>query len=380
VNQAPNVSVVVNNYNYGRFLDQAIQSALDQTYPKTEVVVVDDGSTDDSRAIIHAYGDRIVSVFKENGGQGSAFNAGFAASHGEVIIFLDADDLLLPTAAERAAKSFDGPEVVKVHWPLWEIDKKGDKTGKLIPDRELPEGNLRDVVLQQGPASHLNPPTTGNAWSRNFLEQVLPMPEALYQTWGDAYLLELAPLFGELRKISEPQGLYRVHGSNAYATTSFDERLRRGIAVYDDICDAMTKHCFELGLEINSEFFRNTSWFHKVQKATEDIISVIPAGQTFILVDENEWGTDDLLAGRRCIPFIERHGEYWGPPPDDETAINEIERLRESGAKFVVFTWPSFWWLEHYTKMHEALSEKFRRIMTNERITVFDLEPAQSAR
>jgi glycosyltransferase involved in cell wall biosynthesis len=95
-------SVIVNNYNYGRFVQEAIDSALDQSYPLTEVIVVDDGSTDQSREIIARYGDRIIPVFKENGGQASAFNAGFRASRGQVIAFLDADDALFPNVIENA--------------------------------------------------------------------------------------------------------------------------------------------------------------------------------------------------------------------------------------------------------------------------------------
>ena len=90
-------SIIINNYNYGRFLADAIDSALSQTYPHVEVIVVDDGSTDSSRVIIGRYGDRITAVLKENGGQASAFNAGFRVSLGETIVFLDADDILHST-------------------------------------------------------------------------------------------------------------------------------------------------------------------------------------------------------------------------------------------------------------------------------------------
>src|SRR5882757_8265902 len=104
--QATLVSVIINNYNYGRFLGAAIGSALDQDHPAVEVVVVDDGSTDDSRAIIAGYGDRLVAVLKHNGGQGSAFNAGVAASRGEILCFLDADDWFLPGKLRRVVEVF----------------------------------------------------------------------------------------------------------------------------------------------------------------------------------------------------------------------------------------------------------------------------------
>jgi glycosyltransferase involved in cell wall biosynthesis len=69
----PLVSVIINNYNYGRFLGEAIDSVLNQTYQRTETIVVDDGSTDNSREIIAGYGDRIIPVLKANGGQNSGF-------------------------------------------------------------------------------------------------------------------------------------------------------------------------------------------------------------------------------------------------------------------------------------------------------------------
>src|SRR5271166_6653726 len=95
------VTILINNFNYGRFLRQAIDSALNQTYHNVEVIVVDDGSTDESRTIIGSYGNRIISVLKKNGGQASAFNAGIAASQGEIICMLDADDFFYPDKVER---------------------------------------------------------------------------------------------------------------------------------------------------------------------------------------------------------------------------------------------------------------------------------------
>ena len=69
----PHVSVIMANYNYGRYLGDAINSVIEQTYPRIEIIVVDDGSTDDSREILMSYGDQIHTIFKSNGGQGSCF-------------------------------------------------------------------------------------------------------------------------------------------------------------------------------------------------------------------------------------------------------------------------------------------------------------------
>jgi glycosyltransferase involved in cell wall biosynthesis len=99
--QPRSASIVITCYNYARFLPESIKSALAQTHPDTEVVVVDDGSTDESRDVIARYGDRVTPVLKPNGGMASAFNHGYAVASGDVIVFLDADDTIYPEAVAR---------------------------------------------------------------------------------------------------------------------------------------------------------------------------------------------------------------------------------------------------------------------------------------
>jgi glycosyltransferase involved in cell wall biosynthesis len=95
------VSFVIPNYNHARYLGQAIESALAQTYSNVEVIVVDDGSTDDSSAVARAFGDRIRYIYQCNAGLSAARNTGVQAAQGEYIALLDADDLVEPTYAER---------------------------------------------------------------------------------------------------------------------------------------------------------------------------------------------------------------------------------------------------------------------------------------
>src|SRR5258708_1155046 len=143
-------SVIVNNYNYERFLREAIDSALNQTYRNTEVIVVDDGSTDGSLEIIASYGQRIIPLLKGNGGQNSALNAGFSLSRGDVILFLDSDDVLFPTAVRAAVDAFFEPDVVKGHWPWLEWDDSSPQTVNVWL-KSLPYVNIPDFALRGGP-------------------------------------------------------------------------------------------------------------------------------------------------------------------------------------------------------------------------------------
>src|SRR4051794_30025720 len=102
---APILSVIVTSHDYERYVGEAIASALTQHAGTTEVIVVDDGSTDGSRAVIGSFGTRIQTIFQANAGQASAQNAGFRASRGDAVLFLDADDMLLPGAAENVIRA-----------------------------------------------------------------------------------------------------------------------------------------------------------------------------------------------------------------------------------------------------------------------------------
>jgi glycosyltransferase involved in cell wall biosynthesis len=224
----PLVSIVINNYNYGRFLGEAIDSALAQTYPNAEVLVVDDGSTDNSREVIEDYRDRVIPVLKENGGQASAFNAGFAASSGEIVLFLDADDYLFPETIEQVIKAWE-PGVVNVQYRLKQVDTTGNSLGSFNPPRDVPmqRGEVWRTLLSRG--YYRFPPTSGLAFSRAALEQVLPMPDKDYRIAADGYLAALIPFYGSVEAIEVPLGAYRVHGNNLWKQRGLEmssERLR----------------------------------------------------------------------------------------------------------------------------------------------------------
>src|SRR5215217_3774200 len=229
----PFVSIIINNFNYGRFLKDCIDSALDQTHHKSEVIVVDDGSTDHSRQVMATYGGRINTLHKDNGGQASALNAGFLRSRGEVIIFLDADDMLLPDTAQRVADVFEAkPGIARVQYRLAVVDVLGTPTGSTVPPvyLRMPGGDMRQHGSQINNYAGWWPPTSGNALSSWTLRQILPIPETAFRLCADYYLLRANALCAPIESLDEVGGYYRFHGSNNYHDVAFNlDQTRRRI-------------------------------------------------------------------------------------------------------------------------------------------------------
>jgi predicted O-methyltransferase YrrM len=118
---------------------------------------------------------------------------------------------------------------------------------------------------------------------------------------------------------------------------------------------------------------RRDLWAHRARLSQEDVAAIVAPGHSVIVVDDNRLGSE-IARDRRSIPFLERNGEYWGSPADDAAAIRELERLRQAGARAIVFLWPAFWWLEYYAEFHGYLRSTFRRGLANDRVVAFDLE------
>lgn len=259
-------SIIINNFNYGRFLGDAIRSTLDQTWPDVEVIVVDDGSTDGSRTILSGFGGKIIPVLKTNGGQASAFNAGFAVAGGEYILFLDSDDMLEPGAAREIVARFrQHPGASKVQCRMLLIDGEGVSTGMFEPGGALESGNWRDRVLKLGPSAYPSVPTSASAWPRWFLEKALPMPERGFEVAADAYLKDVSPLYGSTECVQSPLVRYRVHGANtsyAFWGNETGARLKRDAGHFEMCCNAIQRHAERLGLQADAQDLIARRWQH----------------------------------------------------------------------------------------------------------------------
>ena len=209
----PLVSIIIDNFNYARFIRAAIDSALAQTYAAIEVIVVDDGSTDNSRDVISSYGSRVSAIFKPNGGHASAFNAGFRASRGSIVMFLDADDALLPTAVEEVVRAWH-PGTAKAQFVLAHVDANGQALGAIVPysPAQMLEGDIRASILEAG--GYVGVPTSGNAFARTVLDRILPLCESQWRQAADTSLEIIAPFLGDVVSIRKTLGCYRVHEAN----------------------------------------------------------------------------------------------------------------------------------------------------------------------
>src|SRR5665213_2802995 len=186
----PVVSVIITSFNYADYIARTIDSVLSQTYPAIELIVVDDGSTDVSLAIIAGFGDRLRCIAQENGGEAAACNTGFAASRGTIVVFLDSDDVLYPDAVETVVRHWS-PGIAKVQFYLDRIDAEGRPLGQRAPNLPfVPEDEVPTLLRHY--SYYPAPPTSGNAYARSVLEKFMPVPERSWQRGVDGYLNALS--------------------------------------------------------------------------------------------------------------------------------------------------------------------------------------------
>lgn len=211
--------MVINNYNYGRFLGAAIESALAQEWDDLEVVVVDDGSTDDSLDVLARYAGRIVTIRQVNGGQGEAFNAGVCAASGDVVCLLDADDMARPRRAAAVAEAFGSH--LDAGWCFHPLEYVGaDREPPIVEAGFFDE---RGTVKRGAPPRAFAPATSGLAFRSVLLDEVLPMPPL--RITADNYLKIVAMAVSPGVVLAEPLGVLRLHGDNAYSMLgAVDER------------------------------------------------------------------------------------------------------------------------------------------------------------
>ncbi|MDF1507840.1 glycosyltransferase [Robertmurraya sp. DFI.2.37] len=214
------VSVLINNFNNGVYLRECIESVLNQTYNDIEVILYDDGSTDNSLEIASQYKEvKIISSCNygstANFNQANAIYQAYKIASGNIICLLDGDDAFVRDKVELVVKEFEeNPEVIAVQHLLSEIDNKGNSRNIIRPVLKKID-NYREHLIEKKDFFHLFSSTSALSFRRDFLGKVLPIKEDhLSHIWSDSRLMYYAALEGEIVLLSNPLSLYRIHGNN----------------------------------------------------------------------------------------------------------------------------------------------------------------------
>lgn len=241
-------SIILSSYNSKDFITSAVESALNQDARDFEVIVVDDGSTDGSLERLRAIHDSRLKVFaKQNEGQASAMNVGFAESSGEIVFFLDGDDLSYPQRIRTVRSALaEHPEAVGVMHSLEEIDGQGQPRhnpgGKACIVKARPpevRGDILDLysLLRATGARHLYTVTSGLAYRRLILEKIFPLPTVNWRTCPDHLLISLAAYFGPVFIEDRILGAYRIHGKNNLFSVDEEQlfvQLKQDVEMYGE--------------------------------------------------------------------------------------------------------------------------------------------------
>jgi glycosyltransferase involved in cell wall biosynthesis len=292
----PLVSVLIDTYNYGCYIEEAIESVLRQDFPpeQMEVLVVDDGSEDDTGERVKRFGARVQYLWKANGGQASAFNLGLAKTRGDIVALLDGDDCWLPGKLRRVVEEFaKHPEAGMVYHRLREFDMR---------TREQKEGAFAAVsgdvpANRKSLLSYILYPTSALVFRRHCLEALLPVPEGL-RIQADAHMSGLVIFLAPVMAIEESLAMYRVHGRNLFHTAGSEvaaERAKRRMATRDTLIKGMKSWLKEKGYDTKERRIRSYLMQWSLAQETDGFTIKAPGRLEFF---RHLWRSSYYLAPR----------------------------------------------------------------------------------
>lgn len=217
----PLVSALIDTYNQEHFIEQAIVSVLEQGLPPSEleIVVVDDGSTDNTASLVAKFAPRVRYIHKKNGGQVSAFNAAIPETHAPVVAFLDADDWWATGKLRAVLDAFEhNPGIAAVGHGYFEVRDNASRTQPVVPERTycLNLANAEAARVARSGCTFLS--TSKLAIRRRVLDQIGPVSERF--VFFDIVLMSLALALGGAIVLDQALGFYRLHRGNLYESRS----------------------------------------------------------------------------------------------------------------------------------------------------------------
>ncbi|MCL1143252.1 glycosyltransferase family 2 protein [Shewanella gaetbuli] len=269
----PVVSIIINNYNYEKYLSEAIDSALNQTYKHVEIIIVDDGSTDKSKEIIQHYSLK-KTFFKSNGGQVSALNLGFKHCEGDIVIFLDSDDFLSSDACEILANNYED-SINAYQYYLKVVDEDSLIHGGRLPERFINNIPFQDFVLNFGYVP--TAPMSGVAYSRRFLATQFPFDETVWNNAVDGYLIYVAAVYDEIKIINNELGFYRVHSKSEsehyFVSLKKSRQMLKAQEMYADGIQSAERELFHENKSIKNFLLGPYHWRNRLDSFVLDNVN-----------------------------------------------------------------------------------------------------------
>jgi glycosyltransferase involved in cell wall biosynthesis len=235
----PSVSVLITCFNYGAYVGQAIESALEQTYTPAEILVSDDASQDNSCEVVETYVSRYPTVRllrNPHGGMAANLNSAYRNCTGDIICLLDADDTFLPGKIDAVVKAFQADPAAgfAIHRAIL-VDNEKRARGVYPLLSALPSGNCAQATYDNGGILMGLPPTTNLALRREIANRIFPIPVE-YTGYAEQIFHRLAPLMTGLCAVDEPLARWRLHGANDQNSTQINpRRLERELKIMDSL-------------------------------------------------------------------------------------------------------------------------------------------------
>jgi glycosyltransferase involved in cell wall biosynthesis len=232
----PKVSVIIPLYNCEKYIVQAVESVLSQTYNNYEIIVIDDGSKDNSRTVLQPYFDRIRYVYQSNQGVAAARNLGVEIAQGELICFLDHDDIFMPhKLATQVACVLSQPNVGMVHSGWRRVNGEGKKLADVCPWKKIPVLDLTNWL------QHMPILFTAMLFKREWVEKVGGL-DTQYKQASDLDLVQRLALTGcKTVWVKDILVCYREHESNHSLNTLLQAQeswtVRENFFAREDIPD-----------------------------------------------------------------------------------------------------------------------------------------------
>jgi glycosyltransferase involved in cell wall biosynthesis len=223
----PLVSVIVPTFNHGRFIGPALESFFRQTYPeeKREIIVVDDGSTDNTPEVLKKYGQNILHIRQEHRGIASARNAGISYARGEIITFLDSDDLWYEERLQKVVERFiENPRVGIVYHPIELIDGDGVTIKKDFYAAFGYEAGLNGWVGNEMASGRIFSGGSSFAFRRDIVSILSPLPEDV-RRGVDYYMTVISSCYTPAEYIPQILGKYRLHADNITMSAELGDRI-----------------------------------------------------------------------------------------------------------------------------------------------------------